>query len=73
MWFNLQYLPKSQVVVAFQCVVMVCTMCGDGKKSLNCENEHIFAHSFPPPHDQWLDGIDPHWKHYKLESPILKH
>ncbi len=72
MRFNLQYLPESQVAVALECVVMVCTMCGGGKKALKCENEQTFAHSFPhllpPPHDQWLDGTDPPWKHYKLES-----
>jgi hypothetical protein len=77
MRFNLQYLPESQVAVALECVVMVCSMCGGGKKALKCENEQIFAHSFPhllpPPHDQWLDGTDPPCKHYKLESPILKH
>ncbi len=54
---------KSQVVVALWCIAMVCTMCSGGKKSLKCENELIFAHSFPhllpPPHDQWLDGTNP--------------
>jgi hypothetical protein len=52
-------------------------MCDGEKKFLKCENEHIFAHSFPhllpSPHDQWLDGIDPPSKHYKLKNPILKH
>ncbi len=76
MWFNLQYLLESQVIVTFKCVIMVCTICGGENKFLKCENEHMFAHNFLhflSPHDQWLDGINPPWKHYKLDSPILKH
>jgi hypothetical protein len=34
MWFNLQRLLESQVVVSLGCVVMVCTICGGEKKFL---------------------------------------